>query len=707
LDETTKKNRVQRFLELIGVYLHLGPRFYKVLAIGVVLGLAVIGYMVYYTTSPGFCNSCHIMKPYYDAWKTSKHKDVSCILCHYSPEPKKLLWSKFQAINSVVQYVTKKYSSKPYAQIDDASCLRSGCHSKNLLMSNKLTYKKGIRFDHKFHLGDLRRGKKLRCTSCHSQMVVGTHVEVTDSTCFLCHFRHKPEQKGMLPLGNCTICHEYPKKDIQFQGHTFNHNDFSGSRHVACENCHRDVIQGEGSAHKEKCYDCHNEPERLARYDDVTFMHDTHVAKRKVNCTRCHDEIKHGMKTSKVRFMEYNCTACHAETHSAPKEMFMGERGRGVPATPSHMFIFRLDCLACHIQPKGAKMGGGRNGQTFVAAEKACTQCHGNHYKGMLKDWKDTFDIILRDIEPKLNAAREVLGKSSKAEEKLQAARKLYEDARYNADFVKVGKGVHNPFYAAELIQVADRNLNNLFRKIGQAAPTLPEKSPIKGGYCAQLCHDKAGVKFPSVTSFQGHKLPHARHAFEFGLGCTSCHSAEKHKKISITKEGCMACHHSPKNTRCASCHQKQSALYTADNLPLKLPEAKPSVKAGQVECVNCHDLSQKQTIKNISTACAGCHDNAPVEILNKWKQEIMTSQKKTHDLLENAGQKLNEARKEKREVGEAAELLAQGRKTYEFVVRANGVHNPDLALALLNQVRKDAQKVEDLLAFPGVKKGK
>lgn len=127
MEETTKKSRVKRFLERIGVYLHFGPRFYKVLATTGVLGLAVMGYMVHYTTTPGFCNSCHIMKPYYDAWKTSKHKDVSCIACHYSPETKQLLWAKFQAVNSVVQYVTKKYSSKPYAQIEDASCLRSGC----------------------------------------------------------------------------------------------------------------------------------------------------------------------------------------------------------------------------------------------------------------------------------------------------------------------------------------------------------------------------------------------------------------------------------------------------------------------------------------------------------------------------------------------------------------------------------------------------
>jgi hypothetical protein len=707
LEETTKKSRGRRFLERIGVYLHFGPRFYKVLAITGVLGLAVMAYLVHYTTTPGFCNSCHIMKPYYDAWKTSKHKDVSCIACHYSPETKALLWAKFQAVNSVVQYVTQKYSSKPYAQIEDASCLRSGCHSKKLLTSKGQTYKKGIRFDHKFHLGDLRRGKQLRCTSCHSQIVVGTHVEVTDSTCFLCHFRHKPEQKGVLPLGNCTTCHEFPQKDIQFQGFTFNHKDFAGSRHVACEMCHTDVIQGEGNAHREKCYDCHNEPERLAKYDDVTFMHDTHVAKRKVECTRCHEEIKHGMKTSKVRFMEYNCNICHAETHSGPKEMFMGERGRGVPTTPSHMFISRLDCLACHVQPKGAETGGGRDGRTFVASEKACMNCHGNQYKGMLKDWKDTFEVILKDIEPKLNAARQILEKPGKAEGKRQEAQKLYEDAKYNADFVKIGKGVHNPFYAAELIQVADRNLDRLFRTIGQAAPALPDKSPIKGGYCAQLCHDKAGVKLPPETSLQGIKLPHTRHAFEFGLGCTTCHSAEKHKAVSITKEGCMACHHSPENTQCARCHQKQSALFTAENLPVKLAKAEPSVKAGKVECVNCHDLSKKLTIENIAPACIGCHDKAYVDILKGWKQETLEAQKKTRDLLESAGRKLNDARKAKRDVSQAAGLLEQAKKAYEFVVKANGVHNANLAGDILEQVRKDVQNAEELLASPGAKRGK
>jgi multidrug efflux pump subunit AcrB len=95
------------------------------------------------------------------------------------------------------------------------------------------------------------------------------------------------------------------------------------------------------------------------------------------------------------------------------------------------------------------------------------------------------------------------------------------------------------------------------------------------------------------------------------------------------------------------------------------------------------------------------------VDILKGWKQETLESQKKTRDLLESAGRKLNEARKAKREVAQAAGLLDQGKKAYEFVVRANGVHNADLARAILEQVQRDARKAEELLASPGVKREK
>jgi len=697
MEDSAKVGKKKKFLEKIGVHLH--PKFYLVLAIAGVGFIVLFAGLFFYSLSPSFCNSCHIMKPYYKAWKESKHHEVACVTCHLPPQAQAALWAKFQAINHVVAVATKRYSSKPYAQIDDASCLREGCHATNIL-AKKITYKRGIRFDHRFHLGDLRRGKQLRCTSCHSQIVVGTHIEVTDSTCFFCHFKHAEGQEKTLPLGDCVTCHDPPTKKIAFQGFTFSHQDFVGARHVACEKCHLDVIQGKGEAPKDRCYNCHNQPERLDKYEDITFMHETHVAKRKVDCARCHLEIKHGLKTSKTRFMEFNCQACHSAIHNGPKEMFMGEGGRGAPPTPSHMFTVRLDCVACHVQPKSST-GETELGQTLVASEKTCLGCHPNQYRGMLRDWQETFNTMIKDIEPKLKTAQQLTEAKKKDDAKSREAKKLFEDARHNVNFVKVGKGVHNPFYASELIQVADRNLDRLFRLLEKTPPDLPAQSPIRGGYCAKLCHGKAGVKFPPKTSLKGAEVPHALHAYDFGMGCTTCHSAEKHKEIKITKKDCMACHHSPENTRCSRCHQEQTGLFMAKNLPVEIPGAKPSVKAGKVECTNCHDLAKKQTFENITTACVQCHDAAYVDLLKGLRADILEIQKKTKDLLDQADKKLRNARKQNREIVQPAALLERAKKTYDFVTLGKAAHNFDLASLLLEQGQKDARKAMELLPPP------
>src|SRR3989338_9330970 len=112
-----------------------------------------------YSESPAFCNSCHIMEPYYNAWRSSKHNRVACVVCHYPPgSPKTILWKKFQAVSQVVKYVTRTYSSKPFAEVEDSACLQ--CHSKRLL-EGKLTTKRGVHFDHKMHLTTTRRERKL------------------------------------------------------------------------------------------------------------------------------------------------------------------------------------------------------------------------------------------------------------------------------------------------------------------------------------------------------------------------------------------------------------------------------------------------------------------------------------------------------------------------------------------------------------------
>jgi hypothetical protein len=233
------------------------------------------------------------MRPYVEAWKGSAHRNVACVQCHYPPGLRDTLWVKYQAITQVVKWATQTYSSKPFAVVENGSCLRSGCHSRSQFESaGTVTSQRGIKFDHSPHLDAAKRGQQLRCTSCHSQIVVERHFEVNQSTCFLCHFKGMRTGRELTPIAGCTGCHLPPKGDILLDSVRFNHEEMA-RRGVACQKCHLNVVEGDGEAPRERCLTCHNQREKLQRYTETRFIHDAHVAGQNIECTRCHSEITH------------------------------------------------------------------------------------------------------------------------------------------------------------------------------------------------------------------------------------------------------------------------------------------------------------------------------------------------------------------------------------------------------------------------------
>jgi nitrate/TMAO reductase-like tetraheme cytochrome c subunit len=263
----------------------------------IVLGVLVVGGGItgaglwHATASPQFCGSCHIMRPYVAAWKASRHRDVVCVQCHYPPQVGDMLWVKFQAMTQVAKWMTQTYSSKPFADVRDASCLRSGCHARDALgRGTTTTFKRTVRFDHARHLDPAKTGVPLRCTSCHAQTVVDKHFEVGERVCFACHFKGAKTDRTLTPLGGCTACHQAPSGVITSA--RFDHAEMV-RRAVPCQQCHVNVVVGAGSAPRDRCIGCHNEREKLDRFADVTRVHEAHVHTRSIECTRCHDEITH------------------------------------------------------------------------------------------------------------------------------------------------------------------------------------------------------------------------------------------------------------------------------------------------------------------------------------------------------------------------------------------------------------------------------
>ncbi|MGZ5423897.1 MAG: NapC/NirT family cytochrome c, partial [Candidatus Aminicenantales bacterium] len=107
----------------------------RILLLGVPLALAVLFIAsVEFTSSSNFCASCHYMKPFFESWKASSHKDVACRVCHYPPGIKSFFRTKIEGLVMVGRYWTRLYvKSKPWAEIQDESCLRPGCHDRRLL----------------------------------------------------------------------------------------------------------------------------------------------------------------------------------------------------------------------------------------------------------------------------------------------------------------------------------------------------------------------------------------------------------------------------------------------------------------------------------------------------------------------------------------------------------------------------------------------
>jgi nitrate/TMAO reductase-like tetraheme cytochrome c subunit len=413
-----------------------------------------------YSMQPEFCRSCHIMEPYYQAWHRSTHKDIPCQDCHFEPGWRNTLKGKFQASAQVAKYLTRTYGSKPHAEIADASCLRSGCHEQRLLegrvrwsvaTSDVQTIE--ICFDHTPHLGQLRRGKQLRCVSCHSQIVQGEHLTVTVSTCFLCHFKDLSHGRDNEVLGGCRSCHDAPRHVIQTATGPFNHKEYL-DRGVACENCHSDSISGEGDVPKQVCGNCHNVAEHLDRYSDSAFLHRNHVTEHKVECLHCHIQIEHRLSATK-QDRSNNCGACHEGSHGGPASLYRGLGGRGVPNMPSPMARTQVDCIACHRHRERPDAEAEVVGQTFTAVADSCAYCHGPKYAGVLDGWRTDVNRLQEKAETayaRAIAATRTVNLSPAARRRAEI---LLDDADHNRRLVLLGHGVHNVNYATALLNTA------------------------------------------------------------------------------------------------------------------------------------------------------------------------------------------------------------------------------------------------------------
>lgn len=658
-------------------------------AVIVVGGIIVInlGFSKIATNSTA-CLTCHYMKPYYDQWKTSTHAQIPCIQCH--PIRPSLIGI------STLKYLTNNYNPRPRAEVPDEACLQSSCHSRRL-EKGKVFFRGDITFDHNLHLGKARRGQLLRCTSCHSQIVQGEHISVTEKVCFLCHF--KGAARGESATG-CPSCHGTPTKIVEHDGFSFSHSSYLRIG-VACNQCHLDVAKGLGEVPKERCFSCHIE--RLENHKDREFMHDNHVTKHGVDCFKCHTEIKHG-EIRMIKALEIACESCHKQLHSMQKEMYMGASGRGVEDTPSRMFAAQVSCDGCHTKVvySGISPVLISGEESLEAERKSCVACHGKGFDFMMDDWTDTMKAMVEEFRPQLEKAETMLDEMDRLGNIPQQTKNLLEDARYNFNFVAAGRGAHNVEYAVKLVKAAASQIDTAMKYIDRdyKAPKRSVLISSPDGYCRVLCHDRLGL--PQELNFEGMnmKFPHSTHVDVVGVACTTCHSPEKHKQQIISREGCMDCHHKQQDIACERCHVEQGMVFRGDAPFLRLNAKLPSPKLDLVSCLDCHNLkSTDHSIVGLKEKCVECHDESYGQLLIAWEQQLLGKLNNLILKIEEVRLNLKLAKKRPTDDLKSAEmLLAEAEAGYNLIYRGKGVHNIEFADRIIELAANKLKEVDEIL---------
>ena len=224
------------------------PKIAVILITLAVLGVVAAAVAIPLTNDPRFCASCHIIKPSYDTWVISTHKEVTCVACHVRPTFEGFMEDKvIKGMHDVwVTFVgTPKKPEDLKATVHSELCL--SCHRNMLRISELATRdlsgplkKAGLIMEHRKHMEAFnKRGKGEGCTTCHATVV------------------HSQPYKGyssVVPRGHIKL-DELPKAERE----ALDASMVKAHRTTDCFRCHDGKQEYKGKILSRKCETCHTQ----------------------------------------------------------------------------------------------------------------------------------------------------------------------------------------------------------------------------------------------------------------------------------------------------------------------------------------------------------------------------------------------------------------------------------------------------------------
>jgi len=326
----------------------------KIAVLLVFVLLASSGGFIAVSEQTGFCNSCHIMHPYYTSWQQSRHSEVNCLECHVRPGVSGIVRAKLNGLAQAVDCSLGRVHPKPNAMVEDVSCLRDGCHTKESLLSAPVTQAdQKHKFSHRGHMDAQLGSIRLLCTTCHSRFEGQEHFRVNTQNCFICHFLKVKTSPVPLVETKCQDCHNVPATVVKQGRAEIDHQKFTDSQ-LSCEQlCHNKQMDPNTRVADTRCLDCHEFRNR-GQYS-ASDLHAMHSGKDKVECLACHETTEHGKSPIDGHHTSLKCDTCH----HVPFE--------GARLAEIESIRLPAGCTLCHSDPHAGQFTG------------ACQRCHSEH----------------------------------------------------------------------------------------------------------------------------------------------------------------------------------------------------------------------------------------------------------------------------------------------------------------------------------------
>ena len=351
-------------------------RKFGILALGFLILSAIgMGGAEYYTSRPEFCGTCHIMDPYYVSWSHDIHSgkpNAWCVDCHYAPGHQHTLMAKFKGLSQLASYFSgRSGASRPRAHVDDASCMRSGCHGDGAFMQKKLPIGElrmekrivadvetevertpSVVFDHSKHLkvGDQLAKTEVAIATLAKQIGGKTSGEILGairraSTSVQPATERKEKMAEELKKLGVT---ELTADAMELMRLEHERLRFLQLDSVTCATCHSYDAGGKNhfAVDRQSCFVCH--------FTNQEFNQDTGA------CLRCHEPptrkiFVHGAPAASL-------SATQTPTSDPTSQVSSG------PLLDHHDIVQRgIDCASCHADVV--------RGKSSVSARE-CTHCH-------------------------------------------------------------------------------------------------------------------------------------------------------------------------------------------------------------------------------------------------------------------------------------------------------------------------------------------